>query len=430
MKILSIGLDGIPSATRSDLISANVFQDYEAIVVKPSDLHTLYGEYTGYIFSNRDLDIITDKFASFAANLNFQRRQQVKGLIENNGAVICFLQPYLSWRTADKTGWISNYSWLFDIGDIGAQLGNIVYGTGTTFDYINPSHYFTEYLSTRPNWTAHIPADSCDKTKWKIIASAFRTHLLSVAGTTETGRIIFLPSEYDTQNGELLEQCIRKLLGDKDITPTPEWAIAISVPGQDKIRKQLGEIDAQFDAINQERSSLVSQNTALESWKWLLYETGKHRLEPIVHKALSLLGCKVQPQPDSDSDGRVETEFGIALLEIEGTKETVKVEKISQLLKNIANLLAQEGVTAKGILVGNPFRLEDLPNRPPNNSQKKLFSDEVLRTAEMHNISVLLTANLYEIVSLILDTSLTTQQSKSLRGRIFQGKGLVTLSVP
>lgn len=430
MKILSIGLDGIPSATRCDLISANVFQDYEAVVVNPCDLHTLYGEYTGHIFLSKHQDIITGEFASFASNVNFQRRQQIKGLMQKNGALICFLQPYLSWRTVNAPNFISNYSWLFDIGEVTSQLGNILYGTGTTLDYINPNSHFTQYLSTRPSWNAYIPADSYNQKKWRIIASAFGTHLLSLTSTSEKGYIIILPSEYQLQNGELLEKCITKLLGDKDITPIPQWAELIIVPGQDKMLKDLDEVNTKIEALKEQQSILTSNIAELESWKWLLYETGKHRLEPIVHKALSLLGCKVQPQPDSDSDGRVETEFGIALLEIEGTKETVKIEKISQLLKNIANLLTEEAVTAKGILVGNPFRLENLPNRPPNNSQKKLFSDEVLTTAEMHNISVLLTTNLYEIVSLILDNKFTTQQIKSLRERIFQGKGLVTLSVP
>lgn len=429
MRILSVGLSGIPSATNHDLISADVFQDYEALVVNPSSLHTLYGAYTESIFATKQDDSTTNSFTSFAKNVNAARRDQVKGLMNKNGALICLLHPIMRWRAADAKRTISNYEWLFTDSEIFQQFNNIIYGTGTTIDYISPNHPFTEYLSTKPRWSAYIQRDACDQTKWNTLATAFGTHLLSIASTTETGHIIFLPSEYNTQNGELLEQCIRKLLGDKDITPTPEWAISISVPGQDKIRKQLEEIDAQVDAIKQKRSTLVSQNTALESWKWLLYETGKYRLEPIVHKALSLLNCKVEPQPDSESDGKVETEFGIALLEIEGATETIKIDKISQLLRNIANFVYQQNIPVKGVLVGNPFRCDELSNRPPKGSQKRMFSDQLLRTAEMNNISVLLSTDLYEIVCLILDHKLTTQQIKSLRERIFQGKGLITLSV-
>lgn len=429
MKILSIGLYGIPSAKKADLISANVLQDYEAVVVNPNDLSTLYGEYIGSIFAKRDPDILTSKFASFANKVNADRRKQVKGLIQKKGAIICFLQPFRFWQSLDESILVSNYDWLFDTREISTQFGNIVYGTGTTINYIDPHHYFTEYLSIKPNWNAYIPVDSCDQTKWKFIASAFGTHLLSLESTTKTGHIILLPSEYQSKNGKLLEQCITKLLGDQEVTPTPEWAKSIIVPGQDEIIKELDEVNIEIKAASEKQSILISHIEELDSWKWLLYETGKHRLEPIVHKALSLLGCKVEPQPDSDSDGKVETEFGIALLEIEGAKGTIKIDKISQLLKNIANFLAQEGILPKGILVGNPFRLEEPLNRPPNDSQKKLFSTEVLSTAEMQNMSVLSSTDLYEIVCLILDNKLTTTQIESIRKRIFHEKGLVRLSI-
>ena len=66
MKILAIGLYGIPSATNHDLISADVFQDYDTLVVNPSNLHTLYGEYTKSIFATKQEDFITNSFTSFA----------------------------------------------------------------------------------------------------------------------------------------------------------------------------------------------------------------------------------------------------------------------------------------------------------------------------------------------------------------------------
>lgn len=428
MKILSIGLYGIPGSKDADLISANVLQDYEAIVVNPDNLRTLYGEYSGSIFAGKTSNILSTEFADFAENINPDRRQQVKGLIQKNGVVICFLRPFMGWQSLGGK-LVTNYDWLFDTGEISAQFGNIIYGTGTTISYINPHHYFTEYLLTKPNWNSYIPHDSCDQTKWKIIASAFGTHILSLASTTKTGHIILLPSGYQSKNGKLLEQCITKLLGDKEITPTPEWAKPIIVPGQDKMRQELDKVNTEIKAVAEKQGTLISNIEELDSWKWLLYETGKHRLEPIVHKALSSLGCKVEDQPDSDSDGKVETEFGIALLEIEGVKGTIKIDKISQLLKNIANFLTQEGFHPKGILIGNPFRLEEPINRPPKNSQKKFFSDEVISTAETHNISVLLSTDLYEIVCLILDNKLTTTQIESIRKDIFQGKGLVRLSI-
>lgn len=428
MKILAIGLYGIPSSHNSNLVAANVFEDYDVVIVNPDGIDTLYTHNTSHYY-NWENRILTNEFASFANNINRKRRKQVRGLMQKNGVLICFLQPFMNWRDAASKQIITNYDWLFDYDEIREHFNQIIYGTGTTIDYINSSHPFAEYLLTRPPWNAYIEKSECDEREWKTLASAFGTHLLSISRDTEGGHIIFLPSNYESSNGELLEQCIRKLLGEKEVTPIPDWAKSITVPGQNQILKDLEEIDANIDVITEKRNSLITNNQTLESWKWLLYETGKYRLEPIVQKALSLLGCKVEPQPDSDSDGKVETEFGIALLEIEGAKETVKIDKISQLLRNIANFVAQEKIPVKGILVGNPFRGEELSNRPPKGSQKKLFSNEVISNAEMQNISVLLSTDLYEIICLILDNKLSATEIESLRNRIFQEKGLVRLSI-
>jgi hypothetical protein len=428
MKILAIGIHSIPGTTDSNLIQSNVFEDYDAVIVNPDSLYALYGDkYRTHDESHRAF--LDEDFASYATQVNSVRHEQARGLMQKNGLIICFLQPPMVWTDPSQRQILTNYDWLFHTDEIAVQFNEITYGTGTTIDYINPSHPFTQYLLTKPHWKAYIQKAHCDQEKWKILASAFDTHLLSLASTAETGSVILLPSGHHTENGELLQQCIKTLLGDRDITPTPEWAESIVVPCQDKILKALAEIDTQINTLNQKQSILVSKNIELQNWKWLLYETGKHRLQPIVLKAFSLLGCNAQPEPDSDSDGRLQTEFGTALLEIEGANETIKINKISQLLKNIANFLAQQGVSTKGILVGNPFRTEELSNRPPKGSQKKLFSDQVLTTAEMHNISVLLSTDLYEIVCLILDNKLTTQQIKSVRQRIFQGKGLISLCV-
>lgn len=159
----------------------------------------------------------------------------------------------------------------------------------------------------------------------------------------------------------------------------------------------------------------------------MLYEKGKHQLEPVVRDALALLGCHVEPQPDKDSDGLVNFEYGVALLEVVGSKATIKIEKLGELIKNIGNFISGKGITVKGILVGNPFCDEPLDNRPPKGSQKKLFATELLESAEQQSITVLLSTDLYKVVCRILSGKLPDIQKQSVRERIFNGKGLVRL---
>jgi hypothetical protein len=115
------------------------------------------------------------------------------------------------------------------------------------------------------------------------------------------------------------------------------------------------------------------------------------------------------------------------LLEVGGSKGTIRIDKIGELTKNMGNFISQKGIKIKGILVGNPFCDEPLDNRPPKGSQKKLFAKELVETAKQQSITVLLSTDLYEVVSATLNGELIDKKRQYLRQHIFSGKGLVRL---
>ncbi len=180
-------------------------------------------------------------------------------------------------------------------------------------------------------------------------------------------------------------------------------------------------------ALEKERETLIDAENKLERWKYLLYEKGKHQLEPVVREVLALIGCSVEPQPDKDSNDLIMCDYGNALLEVAGSKETIRIEKLGELIKNMGNFMSEKHSSVKGILVGNPFCEEPLDNRPPKDSQKKLFTKELIESAEKQDIAVLLTTDLYEVVCRILNNALQEKEKQSLQERIFNGKGLVRL---
>lgn len=430
MKILTINVIGIPSSRSDDLVRANVFQDYDAVVVDPESLESLYGRVSD-LYANRDERQLTLEAGFSISSINQKRREQVIGLLQRGGIVVCFMQPLTSynynWRYEGEDHWIKviNYDWLLKPSDIKRELGEIKYSTGTTIDYIDSGHPFSEYLNIKPSWSAYVDKDACED--WKVLASAFGTHAVSLAKRVGLGHIILLPSYYDYHNGELVERCITKLLGGKETTPQPSWATDILVPGQEELVSKITQVNKQIDALEKERGILIDANDKLERWKYLLYEKGKHQLEPVVREALALLGCNVEPQPDKDSDGAVACDYGTALIEAVGSKSTIKIEKLDQLMRNIGNFFETKRSKVKGILVGNPFCDEPLDNRPPKDTQKQLFGKELIESAEQLSIAVLLTTDLYEVVSRVLKGELTGSQKQSLRQRIFEGKGLVRL---
>jgi hypothetical protein len=429
MKVLTINVGGIPSGSDSNLVSANVFQDYEAVVVDPEKLERLYGDVVKY--ADRDGRQLDLEFGHILFGINRSRREQVNGLLQRGGIVVCLMEPVERSYYEDSIEgeshytWVTNYDWLFPEGYLGKDLGKIKFGKGQNIDVIDTNHPFYEYLSIKPAWLAYVDKDACGD--WKVLASAFGTHAVSLTKRVGLGHIVLLPSYYEYDYGKLLEHCIVQLLGSKEIAPQPDWAKTISVPGQQELISKVTEISGQIGDLEKQRETLIGENENLEHWKYLLYEKGKHQLEPVVRNALALLGCNVEPQPDKDSDGSVTCDYGTALLEVVGSKGAIKIEKLGELTKNMGNFIAEKRSKVKGILVGNPFCEESLDNRPPKDTQKKLFVKELLESAEQQSITVLLTTDLYEVVSQILEDKLTDAEKQSLCERIFNGKGLVRL---
>lgn len=428
MRILTIDVIGIPSGQSGNLVGANVFQDYDALVINPEDFETLYRSVE---YRDSDKNILDMDCGRALVALNHRRRNEAKGLLRRGGVIVCFLQPlqtytytYVSRGTPGKTT-LTNYDWLMDANDRKIQLGIIRYSTGESIELVDSNHPMAEYLKTKPSWSAYIEKDDCPD--WKILAMAFDTNVLSLAKRVDLGHIVFLPSYYHYENGEVLEKCIARLLKNKDFSHQPPWARKIIVPGQTELMGKIGKLNLQISTLENERDIAVAQERELDRWKYLLYEKGKHHLEPVVREVFSLIGCSVTPQADKDSDGIVSCEEDVALLEATGSKGSIKMEKLGELNTNMGNYISRKGSKVKGILVGNPFCEEALDNRPPKDSQKPLFAKELVESAEQQGITILLTTDLYKVVTQVINASIKPAELSQMLRAIFKGRGLVRL---
>lgn len=427
-----------PSVAYGDFTTANVLQDYDAVVVDPTSLKALYGNGLPermYLDGN----MITSEAGDWVKAINEKRRDEVEGLLELGGVVVCFMQPrtvwryqvyvaYLKWEWADVT----NYDWL------GSDLLDECWnsweaGRGEKVSLVGQSHpfgfYLNAYLKKKPSWTAFVRHEK-DYSHWRVLVNAYGTHDLALSRRQGRGHIVLLPSGRFDGDTELLEGCIRSLLGQKEPREKPTWVREIMMPKQNEILEEIQHTEDEIDRLNKERDKLSTSNEQLERWKWLLWETGRDHLEPVVREALTLMGCQVESQPVEESDGKVVSEFGTALLEVEGTVDTVTRNKLAQLVRNRENFLTEKQMKPKCIFVGNPFRKQPPDNRPPKGTQKNLFSKELIEDAEKQDIAVLLSTDLYKVVCGILDEAVSEVKKKELRQAIFEGKGLVRLQPP
>lgn len=229
IKILSINIWGLPNGYSSNLIKANVFQDYDAIVIKPDNHDRIYENIDYTSTSNKKL---TRKGGFSLWEVNGRRRIESRALLERGGVLVCFLEPmvFVNFDYKDDKqdlALISNYDWLFRRDELHDELGNINYSCGNTIDQLDNAHPFFDYLNTKSSWSAYVDVNDCKS--WKILASAFGTHIVSLSKRIGAGHIIFIPSYYDSVNGKLLEQCINKLLKGKEVILQPAWAQEIVV---------------------------------------------------------------------------------------------------------------------------------------------------------------------------------------------------------
>jgi hypothetical protein len=314
----------LPSGEYRNFTTANVLQDYHAVVVDPANLVALYGEdLLRYIYSN---SIIDSDAAAFIEATSKKRSKEIEGLLELGGVVVCFMRPLTSWWYERKwherktKEWVTNYDWLGS--DLLSELSNWEAGNGDTVGLCDQNHTFAPYLKQKPSWTAFVRHDK-DYSHWKVLAKAYGTHDLALSRRQGRGHIVLLPSGRFDGDAALLESCIKSLLGEKEPREKPIWVREIIVPQQKEIQQKIQDAEDKIDTLRKEKDELSASDEQLERWKWLLWETGRDHLEQVIREALTLIGCQVEPQPVEESDGKVVSEFGTAILEVEGTVDTV-----------------------------------------------------------------------------------------------------------
>jgi hypothetical protein len=160
MEILTINVTGIPSGSSSNLIRANVFEDYDAIVVDPEDLSDLFGAIDYY---NCAKNTLTPEFGENLFVWSIKRQIEAMGLLQKGGVVVCFMQrvAHYSYHHEGEEQELTNYDWLLSRKTRNDELGGISFGKGQTIDNIDSSHPFSEYLSEKPSWSTYVYIDAC-----------------------------------------------------------------------------------------------------------------------------------------------------------------------------------------------------------------------------------------------------------------------------
>jgi len=213
-----------------------------------------------------------------------------------------------------------------------------------------------------------------------------------------TGPVVFLP-EINATEEETLKIVLRDLCDVEILTPEPDWVKQYVAPGQKSIDEK---ISIHREAIKKEKKYLEKdEDKRIEVRECLkLLYAGETELEPVVWNILEKLGATVErPKNPGKEDGWVSVEIGnakyLGVLEIESTTKNQFTEKgIEQLAKWKDRGTRLRHEKYKGILIGNSCR-----NKPPN-GRPYPFADDWRKTANISEICVLTTADLYRLYEL------------------------------
>ena len=187
-------------------------------------------------------------------------------------------------------------------------------------------------------------------------------------------------------------------------TPTPLWAQsdAFKTSQELTLSEELGEIQGRIKGLVTKRAETEAKIARAASLTSLLFEQG-HDLEGAVLQAMSLMGFEANSYRDADSefDAVLECPEGRCIGEVEGRdNKAIGIDKMRQLEVNILEDFKRDGVSqpAKGLLLGNAFRLTPPPDRPVDH-----FTAKCMTAAERNGTALIRTCDLFEVAKALAD---------------------------
>ena len=362
-----------------------------------------------------------------------RRKEEIRILLRNGKTIFVFLEPEYEvniieqvsheWKGSKRINMrhlssVSNYSFLPFHFDYREGSGSSVAICSRT-----PFESITNPLKDHISYSAYFPNAPENSIVFAVTPST--KNPVGVVMKCGNGNIVFLPIISMDKDKKIqifvkfLIDLTRILHEGTNLTPEPDWSGKLEIPGEAKIKEEMNNVEQQLKNVKGELDKKYDELLIAQSWKRLLYEKGKP-LEQIVQKAFEILGFTVSQIKNSieEHDVILTSDEGRALGEIEG-KDTkaINVDKFRQLSTNLDEDFEKTGSYAKGILIGNGFRLTE-PNARPCQ-----FTERVITGATTKKFALLTTYELYRAIVYILEHHEDATFAANCRKKIFETNG-------
>ena len=392
MRVLALGctFDG---ADRASFRSAKSMLDYDVVIADPQAMFDDYERAYPSVWNGLPR-ISNDDSPKLIGDL-IRRRAEIIEMVGLGRTVVVFVPPPVeAWVWSGKsdvsgTGKNARTTNLVDKTSVTNLIPlevKLVHGEGRAMEVIagEPFAKFWRSVSSNSIYRAYIEGADIGS----VLATIKGTNRAVATRYRAKGNLLLIP-DFDVPDSSgvvkhraamkgFLESLLEYIgsFGGGEAAALPEWADAVSLPGEADERNKLAEIELevtrQLEARDAQR--VVVERTAEPK---LLFGAIGTPLENAVAAAFSRLGAAVERGPEGRADLIIVWRDQVAVIEVKGVNKSAAEKQAAQLEKWVSEYFSEHGVQPKGILVVNAFC-----DVPPQDRTDDAFPAQMLTYSE------------------------------------------------
>jgi hypothetical protein len=333
-----------------------------------------------------------------------RRQEETRRLLARGHLVVCFAYPDAPHPQVTGFPGCHRYYWLPAPAGLTYGPPHLMPGEGTDVQPKEADHPFAPYVDQfRANllYRAYFGEGALGPGAHVFARSAGGAAVgveLAVGG----GRVVFLPPVRSPKAGTdrypiagCVLECIRHMLEREAAGPPPAWASRYALPGLTEREARAEEAEREVAAAEARLAEARAETEPLERYRRLLWQEGKHGLEPVVREALRLLGFQVTDDLDRPAEATWEDQT--MLLEVEGSPEAVGMTPHYRLRRRLEEALERTAQPQRGLIVVNGYRL-----RPPEERHAQ-YADALGVAAESMRYGLITGHQLFRAVERALE---------------------------
>ena len=218
---------------------------------------------------------------------------------------------------------------------------------------------------------------------------------------------IFLLHTLGKQSKEGVLYILENILNISLTQEEPEWSKCIDFEKGKTIKAEIEQLEKRKKEIESHIKTKIKELENLYEFKKLLWATG-HELEKIVRRFFrELLGIIISESTKSEEDGVFKINSRVYVVEIKsGKRRGAKFEELSKLITRMETISKNHpDKKIRGLFIMNHFA------EFPVSERKSPFPDNVKKTAEVNDVKLITTVELFEIAKDIIDGKMERTQA-------------------